>query len=125
MRKIFLFLTILTLSFTACKKNEVPEEEFEITAKTTALFNNSQLTTIRIKGQKDLPNTLHETYELTSASSKLTLLAYEFKSQTEFEINVTTEVNIQQFVLSFKNSKGKILTVILNKTSDWVTQDIK
>jgi len=124
MRKVLLLLTILTLSFTACKKKEVPEELFEVSAKTSPVINNTQLTTIRIKGETDLPK-LHETYELTSASSKPFLVAYEFKSQTEFEMNVTTDANTLVFVLSFKNSSGKQVNVPITKTSDWVTKGVQ
>ena len=125
MRKVLILLTAATLSFTACKKKEVTEELFEVSAKTTPVINNAQLTTIKIKGKKQLPTTLHETYELTSASSKPTLVAYEFKSQTEFEINLTSDANTLMFILSFENSSGKLVTVPITKTSDWVTQEAR
>ena len=122
MRKVLLIVTMLALSFTACKKKEISEELFKISAKTAPVVNNTQLTTIIIVGEQDLPKTLPETYELTSASSKPTLVAYEFKSQNEFELNVTTDANTQLFILTFKNSNGKPVNVPITKTNDWVTQ---
>ena len=122
MRKVLLIVTILALSFTACKKKEISEELFKISAKTAPVVNNTQLTTIIIVGEQDLPKTLPQTYELTSPSSKPTLVAYEFKSEKEFELNVTTDANTQLFILSFKNSKGKLVNVPITKTNDWVTQ---